>query len=187
MRCLECGAEMRWTDEPITEVYRGESFTVDGIGRYVCDQCSNDEMSAAEAEKLARSLAREYAHAHGLLSPDEIREFRKSRGLTQKDLEKIMRVSTPTVSRWETGAMQQSGTADTLIRMLRDHPAVLADAMERAEVHAAAPVDGLAAYQVSGTRNGAEAPKQSDGVSSRSAFRLAADGSDVSVSERKMM
>lgn len=135
MRCLECGAEMRWTDEPITEEYRGENITVSGIGRYVCDQCGNDEMAAKDAERLARSLASEYAHARGLLSPDEIKEFRTSIGITQKEFERMVGVSSPTVSRWESGAMQQSKPVDNLIRAMRDHREVLYDSLERAEIH----------------------------------------------------
>ena len=71
MRCLECGAEMRRTAAPMTEAYRGEEFTVDGIDRWVCDACGNDEMLVSEAERLSRALAREYARAHGLPAPDD--------------------------------------------------------------------------------------------------------------------
>lgn len=71
MRCLECGAEMRRTDEAMTEAYRGEEFTVDGIDRWVCDACGNDEMLVAEAERLSRALAREHARAHSLPVPDD--------------------------------------------------------------------------------------------------------------------
>lgn len=33
MRCLECGAEMRHVVGPMTEEYRGEEFTVEGVER----------------------------------------------------------------------------------------------------------------------------------------------------------
>lgn len=127
MRCLECGAEMRWAEGPVAETYRGEEFTVDGIGRWVCDACGNDEMTAAEAERLSRGLAREYARAHGLLSPEEVRALRASLGLTQREFERLMGVSSPTASRWETGAVQQSMTANRLMVLLRDCP----EAVER--------------------------------------------------------
>lgn len=135
MRCLECGAEMQWTDAPMTEEYRGEHFTVNGIERYVCDNCGNDEMPIDAAEKLSRSLAKEYAHAHGLLSAEEIKALRNSIGLNQREFEKLLGVSSPTVSRWETGAMQQSRPVDKFMRILRDHPDALADALEMAEIH----------------------------------------------------
>ena len=135
MRCLECGAEMRHERGPVTESYRGEAFTVDGIDRWVCDACGNDEMTAAEAEKLARGLAGEYARAHGLLSPDEVRALRTSLGLRQKDFERLMGVSSPTASRWETGAVQQSVMANKLMTLLRDCPAAREQMFEMAEVH----------------------------------------------------
>ncbi len=137
MRCMECGAEMRRTDGPMTEEYRGETFTVDGIGRWVCDACGNDEMGVGEAERLSRELAREYARAHGLLMPDEIKRLRNSLGLKQTEFEKMLGVSSPTVSRWETGAMQQSMTANRLMLLLRDCPEAAETLLEMAEVHKA--------------------------------------------------
>ena len=140
MRCLECGAEMRLTSEPMTEEFKGGTYTVCGIERYVCDACGNDQMSIGNAEKLSRRLAEKHAHAQGLLSPGEIKATRKSMGLTQKEFEKLVGVSSPTASRWESGAVQQSKTADILIRLLSEHPDAREDAMERAEIHAGSAV-----------------------------------------------
>lgn len=72
MRCMECGREMQFTTAPMTETYRGERITVEGIEHYICE-CGNDEMSSAEATKLARALATQYAKAHELLSPSDIK------------------------------------------------------------------------------------------------------------------
>ena len=135
MLCVECGAEMRWTDEPVAEVFKGMEFTVEGVRRYVCDSCGNDEMDVEEAEKLSRELSRRYAEAQGLLTPKEIRNLRKQLGLNQKEFEKLLKVSSPTVSRWETGAMQQSKQADELMRIYMSRRDVLEDALERAEIH----------------------------------------------------
>lgn len=111
---------MRATDSPMTESYRGETFEVKGIERYACDACGDDMMSGDMADRLARELAAAYAHAHGLLSPTEIREVRKSLSLRQSDFERMLGVSSPTCSRWETGSAQQSRTADRLMRVIRD-------------------------------------------------------------------
>lgn len=125
---------MRFTSDPMTEVFKGRKFTVYGIERYVCDTCGNSEMSVQSAEKLSKNLAQQYAHAHGLLSPEEIKLARKSMGLTQKEFEKLIGVSSPTASRWESGAMQQSKPVDNLIRLLVKYPRAMQDAMERAEI-----------------------------------------------------
>ena len=69
MRCLECGAEMRHVVGSMTEEYRGEEFTVEGVERWACDACGNDEMGVAEVGRLSRELARLYALAHGAPRP----------------------------------------------------------------------------------------------------------------------
>ena len=121
MRCMECGKEMQFTTAPMTEIYRGEKITVKGIEHYICE-CGNDEMTAAEATKLAHALASQYAKAHGLLSPSDIKDLRSDLGLTQREFESLLGVSKPTGSRWENGASQQSITANNLMKLIRDVP-----------------------------------------------------------------
>ena len=121
MRCMECGKEMQFTTAPMTEIYRGEKITVEGIGHYICE-CGNDEMTAAEATKLAHALAAQYAKAHELLSPSEIKHLRSDLGLPQHEFESLLGVSKPTSSRWENGASQQTVTANILMRLIRDVP-----------------------------------------------------------------
>lgn len=115
------GKEMQFTTAPMTEIYRGEKITVEGIGHYIC-KCGNDEMTAAEATKLAHALAAQYAKAHELLSPSEIKHLRSDLGLTQHEFESLLGVSKPTSSRWENGASQQTVTANILMRLIRDVP-----------------------------------------------------------------
>ena len=124
MFCCECGSEMRLTEEPITETFRGEEITVNGIERYVCDECGNDFMSASEASTLSMALAGEYARRAGLLTPSEIRAIRTSLGLTQSDFERMVGVSTPTACRWERGTSLQPRSTDLLLRAIRDVPGV---------------------------------------------------------------
>lgn len=133
MRCTECGSEMRFTSEPIKEKYKGEELTVNGTSRWVCDKCGNDVMDASEADRLGRKLANAYATSNGLLSPDEIRELRKSLGMGQKDFERLLGVSSPTVSRWETGSVQQSKPVDNLMRVIRAVPEARRLLLEKAE------------------------------------------------------
>ena len=141
MRCLMCGGELYETSAPMIEEYRGERFKIDGIKRHVCRECGEDVMSAEMADRLAKELVDAYAHAHGLLTPSEIRGVRTRFGLRQSDFERLLGVSTPTCSRWETGAVQQSRTADKLMRVIRDVPGVyeyLADDSKQLSVIAGA-------------------------------------------------
>lgn len=132
MICAECGSEMRLTSEPLTEKFRGVDITVNGIKRWQCDHCGDNVMDVDVAEKFARAQIEEYAHMMGTLSPSEIFDLRKSLGLKQKDFEKLLGVSSPTVSRWESGAVQQSKPVDNLMRLIRDVPEARRYMLEKA-------------------------------------------------------
>ena len=125
MMCMDCGSKMRRTTEPITEIYKGCSLTVSGIEHYVCDACGEYEIGAKEAESLSRALLSEYAKARDLLTPSEIRGIRKRLGLKQVEFERLLGVSTPAASRWETGAAAPSRSVCKLMRMYDAHPELL--------------------------------------------------------------
>lgn len=125
MRCIECGHELRLTREPLTETYRGETFTIEGIERLACDECGEYEIGIKEADALSEAITEAYAKRHGLLAPTEIKKIRKSLKMTQAQFEKLLGVTKPTVSRWENGASQPTATACQLMRVVRDYPLVL--------------------------------------------------------------
>lgn len=125
MKCVECGHELRLTREPLTETYRGETFTVEGIERLTCDGCGEYEIDATEAGRLSEAIIEAYAKRHGLLAPAEIKAIRKALKMTQAQFEKLLGVAKPTVSRWENGASQPTATACQLMRAIRDCPSVL--------------------------------------------------------------
>jgi transcriptional regulator with XRE-family HTH domain len=58
------------------------------------------------------------------LQPGEILAIRESLGYSQARFEKLLRVGQKTVVRWEKGTVFQSATADQLMRLVRDVPAV---------------------------------------------------------------
>ena len=122
MRCAECGSEMRLTTEPITERYKGVTIAVEGVEHYICDACGEYELGPAAADELARQLVVSYAQACDLLTPQQIRDARKRLGMTQSQFEAVLGVSSPTASRWETGAMSPSKTVCRLIRLLLENP-----------------------------------------------------------------
>lgn len=140
MLCPECGKEMRLSHDPLTETFNGEPFTCSGLEYYVCPSCGEVAMSTDMATRQARDVARQRAERKGLLSPDEIIALRRSLGLTQKDFERVIGVSSPTVCRWERGVVQQSQVADHMMRALRYSPDLARHLIERAEVHRTATV-----------------------------------------------
>nr|DAZ19057.1 MAG TPA: putative zinc finger/helix-turn-helix protein, YgiT family [Caudoviricetes sp.] len=130
MLCMECGHELERACGPMTETYKGREYTVDGIERDVCPVCGEYEISASESNKLDQALAEAYRRDEGLLTPSEIKALRKDLELNQKEFEALIGVSTPTCSRWETGSMMQSRTADKLMRVFIDHPEYALDALQ---------------------------------------------------------
>ena len=78
---------------------------VSGLEYYVCDSCGEVVMSLDMADKQAKNLAQQYKAAHQIPSGEEIKQLRLSLGLSQKDFEKYLGVSSPSVSRWETEAV----------------------------------------------------------------------------------
>ncbi|MBL0171910.1 MAG: helix-turn-helix domain-containing protein [Gemmatimonadaceae bacterium] len=61
---------------------------------------------------------------HGLLTPQELRDIRGQHDLTQQQLEQLLNVGPKTVVRWEKGTVVQNAATVTLLRLLRDVPAV---------------------------------------------------------------
>ena len=112
---------MRRTNEPVVEEFRGESISVDGVDHWVCDGCGETLMSPEAARQQAERLQGEYRLRHRMLSAGDITALRKGLGLTQREFEKMLGVSTPTVSRWEHGAVPTL-TADRLMRCIRSIP-----------------------------------------------------------------
>lgn len=123
MVCVECGGIMDFSNEPLAETYKGEEIVVDGLEYHICTKCGEILMSDEMADKQAREMAQTYAKRHAIMPPNEIASLRKRLGLTQKQFEKMLGVSSPTVCRWERGSVQQSEIANNLMMVIRDVPA----------------------------------------------------------------
>jgi HTH-type transcriptional regulator/antitoxin MqsA len=93
---------------------------------YRCPGCGETFTVGVMGDETLRRAAAAVRREDGLLAPDEIRELRASYGLTQANLEKLINSGEKTVVRWERGTVAQNATADTLLRVLRDHPEVVA-------------------------------------------------------------
>lgn len=135
MFCPECGyKELIETCSPMVEEFKGEQITVEGITRYECPKCGEYVISAGQMEKLDNFLYDEYRKRIGLLSPHEIKAIRKKYGWTQVEFEKILGVSSPTVSRWESNYVIQTKIADNLMRAIRQDESFAEELAQRAGV-----------------------------------------------------
>jgi len=101
---------------------RGESIML-GVSYFRCEDGHTFDDPKSSDDPIDRAY-REYRLRRGLLQPEEIRRFRLSTGLTQRELASILGFGSVTLSRYENGALQ-SEAHDKLLRMAID-PANLA-------------------------------------------------------------
>ncbi len=123
-KCAECGGDVRVSSSPIPFEIRGETIEVSGLEHGLCSQCGEVYLSLDATETLQREAVRILKQSKGLLSPDEIKELRRSLGLSQAGFEELLGVGPKTVVRWEKGTVFQGATADRLMRLLRVMPSL---------------------------------------------------------------
>ncbi len=95
-------------------VVRGEPYRVQFDG-FRCRQCGEEFLDGASPDPFDAAY-QQYRERHGMLSPDDIRSFRHKYGLTQAELAGLLGLGGATLSRYETGKLQDM-THDTLLRM----------------------------------------------------------------------
>jgi len=94
---------------------RGETIPM-RLEYYHCEACGEDfEIPRADYDPLDAAY-REYRHRKGMAQPEEIREFRKRLGLTQKEWSEILGIGIATLNRYENGALQSEGH-DQMMRL----------------------------------------------------------------------
>ncbi len=123
--CGICGGTATLVEEPHTMSMAGRPVTYEDQF-YRCGQCGEayyNGMMAAESFRRAAAVIRA---EDGLLGPGDIVALRAKYGLSQAALEQLIGAGEKTVVRWEKGTVAQNKTADTLLRVLTDHPAVVA-------------------------------------------------------------
>ena len=82
----------------------------------VYPECGLEAGTLQTAGALQLAIADAYRAKKGLLTSDEIKNFRKSRNLTQKQLAEMMNLGIASIKRWETGSVQ-SDAMDHALRM----------------------------------------------------------------------
>lgn len=88
------------------------SVTVRELLVELCKTCNSVTLGSDSDDQIDAAL-REHL---GLLTPERIRENRKSLGLTQAQLAEFIGCASESLSRWESGALVQSRGADRLLR-----------------------------------------------------------------------
>jgi HTH-type transcriptional regulator / antitoxin MqsA len=136
--CWLCQAPARLVTEPREVPVGRRKVRIDDTF-YRCDACGETFYRPGMADESMRRGAAAVRREDGLLEPDEVRAIRAQYGLSQSDLERLIGAGEKTVVRWERGTVAQNATADTLLRVLRDHPDVVAKLAGERSVRIKAP------------------------------------------------
>jgi putative zinc finger/helix-turn-helix YgiT family protein len=113
-----------------TSVLAQLEYTIKGVDVSIeaplikCDVCENEFESPEMGHDVAELALRAYRKEVGLLSPEEIKVFRKSLGLTQHELSELLGWGGATLSRYENGALQDEAH-DRAMRMIMEPDALL--------------------------------------------------------------
>ena len=103
----------------------GEEISVPSAAHLRCPKCGEMVLRFEDARRLSADAIAIYRRKHGLLSAEDIRAVRKRFGLTQRDLARLLRLGSNTISRWEAGRNAQTEAMDVLLCLLRDVPGSL--------------------------------------------------------------
>ncbi len=113
---------------------RGEPIDVE-IEYSKCTECGEEFENTRNHDALDTAY-REYRVRHGMLQPEQIRDWRKSMGFTQKELSALLGWGDVTLSRYENGALQDEAhdkilrlatEPRNLLKLIRETPAALSD------------------------------------------------------------
>ncbi len=127
--CPSCGAVghvLRASRRENVDV-RGESIDVDRIFRH-CEACGAEFENTSDPDWKLQAFA-EYRARKGMLTPDKVRSWRKSLGLTQRDVTMLLGWGEATLGRYENGSLQ-TDAHETQLRGLID-PALLLKRLEQ--------------------------------------------------------
>ena len=97
--------------------FRGIDITLP-VEIYVCPKCCLEAGTIESAAAIQTALADAYRAKKGLLTGAEIKSMRKTRGLSQQDLAKLMDVGIASIKRWEMGLIQSKSMGRVLLSKL---------------------------------------------------------------------
>jgi len=97
-----------------TATFRGVDVVFEA-DTYICPVCGLEAGTVESASAVQKAISDAYRKQKRLLTGEEIRSLRQTRGLTQQDLANLLKVGIASIKRWETGLIQ-SEAMDRLLR-----------------------------------------------------------------------
>ena len=122
-KCRVCGSEdTELMEGPELFEYKGHSIEIPNYKKLHCRTCG-ESVADPEAVKSSVALLRDAQRSiDGFLTAREIRDIRKSFGLTQEQMSTMLGGGEKAFARYETGKVLQSKSMDNLLRVLREYP-----------------------------------------------------------------
>lgn len=117
-------------DGPMEQVTEEREFRIGSRSAEVldeflrCGDCGEELYTPAQLASTQTRAAEAIRLQEGLLLPAEIKALRQHLGLTQRQLEVLIRAGEKTVVRWERGTVFQNAMTDELLRIIRRFPQV---------------------------------------------------------------
>jgi len=115
--CPNCEKE-----SPLLTIKKAEDFTVRGevirveVEFYQCQVCGEEFENSKSTIDPYEIAYREYRSRKGMLQPEDIREFRIKRGLSQKEFSDLLGIGIASLNRYENGALQ-SDAHDRIMKL----------------------------------------------------------------------
>jgi putative zinc finger/helix-turn-helix YgiT family protein len=96
--CPACGTGMEEKRGRLRLPVNGEEISVPAAAHLRCPRCGKVVLRFEDARRLSADAIAIYRRKHGLLSAEDIRAVRKRFGLTQRDLARLLRLGSNTIS-----------------------------------------------------------------------------------------
>jgi DNA-binding XRE family transcriptional regulator len=101
--CVHCGGEAKHQQFTHVEEFSGVKVSDPRAQAYVCGKCGEAEISLEQLSKLQRRAAAIALRDLSAVNGGVLKYARKSAGLRQSDLGKLLNLAPETISRAETG------------------------------------------------------------------------------------
>ena len=124
IKCHDCGGPVVLERGPKNVFVGDRTVTVEAEFMH-CPSCGEVFYRPGQMQTMQRAAVDILRREEGLLAPSEIEALRAQYGLSQTAFEQLIHAGPKTVTRWERGTVAPNGTADTLLRILRDRPDVV--------------------------------------------------------------
>lgn len=129
--CDLCGSEQAKIGKKELVVGKGEFSVSLDLEIVNCPDCCESFYTRRSERKINKAFADAKRKENGLLTSDEIKDFRKNIGVTQTQLSAMLNSAEKNVARYESGKSIQSATADGFLRfMIKNSDRAKAKAVE---------------------------------------------------------